>query len=90
RDVMFPLPAELRGSSGPGTLMVRPEDVEIGTEGTSLPLSARLFLGQAAEYRFPVGDTLLRAVGPPIEARAGQVLQVRFRKAKLFPVTGAG
>ncbi|WP_224242306.1 ABC transporter ATP-binding protein [Hyalangium gracile] len=88
REVVFPLPEELRGSTGPGTLMFRPEDVELGTEGTPLPLSARLFLGHAAEYRFPVGDTLLRAVGPSIEARAGQVLQVRIRKAKLFPAQG--
>jgi ABC-type Fe3+/spermidine/putrescine transport system ATPase subunit len=88
RNLVFPLPEELRGSAGTGTLVVRPEDVEIGSEGTSLPLSARLFLGHAAEYRFPVGDTLLRAVGPPLDVRAGQVLQVRFRKAKLFTAPG--
>jgi ABC-type Fe3+/spermidine/putrescine transport system ATPase subunit len=88
RDVVFPLPEELRGRTGPGTLVVRPEDVELGTEGTPLPLSARLFLGHAAEYRFPVGDTLLRVVGPSLEVRAGQVLPVRIRKAKLFPPTG--
>jgi ABC-type Fe3+/spermidine/putrescine transport system ATPase subunit len=82
---VFPLPAELHGRPGPGTLVVRPEDVELGAEGTPLPLSARLFLGHAAEYRFPVGDTLLRAVGPSREVRAGQVLPVRLRKAKLFP-----
>jgi iron(III) transport system ATP-binding protein len=90
RELMFGLPEELRGRAGPGTLVVRPEDVEIGTEGTPLPLSARLFLGHAAEYRFPVGDTLLRAVGPPLDVRAGQVLQVRLRKAKLFPAPGPG
>ena len=82
---MFPLPEELRGRSGPGTLVFRPEDVEVGGEGTPLPLSARLFLGHAAEYRFPVGDTLLRVVGPPSRCAPGQVLQVRIRKAKLFP-----
>ncbi|MBN1208678.1 MAG: ABC transporter ATP-binding protein [Myxococcaceae bacterium] len=87
RDVVFPLPAELHGRGGPGTLVFRPEDVELGTEGTPLPLSARLFLGHAAEYRFPVGDTLLRVVGPPIEVRAGQVLRVSLRKARLFPGT---
>jgi ABC-type Fe3+/spermidine/putrescine transport system ATPase subunit len=85
KDTVFSLPEELRGSTGPGTLVFRPEDVEVGGEGTSLPLSARLFLGHAAEYRFPVGDTLLRVVGPSVEARAGQLLQVRIRKAKLFP-----
>jgi iron(III) transport system ATP-binding protein len=90
RNLAFPLPEELRGRTGQGTLVVRPEDVEIGPEGTSLPLSARLFLGHAAEYRFPVGDTLLRAVGPPLDVRAGQTLQVRFRKAKLFPGPGQG
>lgn len=87
RDIVFPLPEALRGSTGPGSLMFRPEDVEIGSEGTPLPLSARLFLGHAAEYRFPVGDSLLRVVGPPLEVRAGQVLQVRLRKAKLFPAS---
>jgi iron(III) transport system ATP-binding protein len=85
RDIVFALPPELAGRTGPGTLMVRPEDLELGEEGTPLPLSARLFLGSAAEYRFPIGDTLLRVVGPPREARAGQVLPVRIRKAKLFP-----
>lgn len=65
--------------------MVRPEELELSPEGTALPLSARLFLGYAAEYRFPVGDTLLRVVGPAQEARAGQMLKVRIRSAKLFP-----
>ncbi len=90
RDITFALPEELRGSTGPGTLVFRPEDVEVGGEGTPLPLSARLFLGHAAEYRFPVGDTLLRVVGPPLDIRAGQVLQVRIRKAKLFPAPALG
>jgi iron(III) transport system ATP-binding protein len=90
KQLVFPLPEELRAHTGPGTLVVRPEDVEIGAEGTPLPLSARLFLGHAAEYRFPVGDTLLRAVGPALDVRAGQVLQVRFRKAKLFPTAVGG
>nr|BDT38338.1 ABC transporter ATP-binding protein [Myxococcus sp. MH1] len=69
---------------GPTTLVVRPEDVELGEHGTPLPLSARLFLGHAAEYRFPVGSTLLRAVAPPLEVRAGQTLHVRLRKVRLF------
>jgi len=80
----FALPPETRGGDGPATLVVRPEDVELGGDGTPLPLSARLFLGHAAEYRFPVDGTLLRAVGPRVEARAGQTLHVRFRKARLF------
>jgi iron(III) transport system ATP-binding protein len=84
RELAFALPPEARSGNGPGTLVVRPEDLELGEEGTPLPLSARLFLGHAAEYRFPVGDALLRVVGPPREARAGQVLKLRIRKAKVF------
>lgn len=84
RELAFALPPETRGGPGPGTLVVRPEDLEIGEEGTPLPLSARLFLGHAAEYRFPAGDALLRVVGPPREVRAGQVLKLRIRKAKVF------
>ncbi|MDY7231472.1 ABC transporter ATP-binding protein [Hyalangium rubrum] len=84
RDVVFALPSEGSHRPGPCTLVVRPEDLDLGEDGTPLPLSARLFLGHAAEYRFPVGDTLLRVVGPPIEVRAGQMLKVRIRKAKLF------
>ncbi|MFY1826774.1 ABC transporter ATP-binding protein [Myxococcus fulvus] len=81
---VFTLPAETPAPSGPTTLVVRPEDVELGEHGTPLPLSARLFLGHAAEYRFPVGSTLLRAVAPPLEVRAGQTLHVRLRKVRLF------
>jgi iron(III) transport system ATP-binding protein len=84
RELAFALPPEVQASTGPGTLVVRPEDLEIGAEGTPLPLSARLFLGYAAEYRFPVGDSLLRVVGPPLDVRAGQVLKLRLRKAKVF------
>jgi iron(III) transport system ATP-binding protein len=83
-DATFPLPPGVAGTDGPCTLVIRPEDLELGAEGTSLPLSARLFLGHAAEYRFPVGGSLLRVVGPPREVRAGEVLPVRIRKAKLF------
>ncbi|MFP2930766.1 ABC transporter ATP-binding protein [Pyxidicoccus sp. 3LG] len=85
-DAVFPLPPGTAvGPEGPCTLVVRPEDLELGGEGTLLPLSARLFLGHAAEYRFPVGGTLLRVVGPPREARAGDELAVRIWKAKVFP-----
>lgn len=83
-DALFPLPAGTVGPEGPCTLVVRPEDLELGGEGTLLPLSARLFLGHAAEYRFPVGGTLLRVVGPPRDVRAGELLAVRIWKAKLF------
>ncbi|MCI0570119.1 MAG: ABC transporter ATP-binding protein [Myxococcaceae bacterium] len=80
----FVLPPGLHARNGSATLVVRPEDLELGAEGTELPLSARLFLGHAAEYRFPLGDTLLRAVGPVLDVRPGQTLRVRVRKARLF------
>ncbi|RKH24208.1 ABC transporter ATP-binding protein [Corallococcus praedator] len=81
----FELPPELHGRSGPGTLVVRPEELELGASGTPLVLSARLFLGHAAEYRFPVGDAFLRVIGPALEGvRAGQTLNVRLRKATVF------
>ncbi|NOK38340.1 ABC transporter ATP-binding protein [Corallococcus exercitus] len=82
-ELAFDLP--LAAKSGPGTLVVRPEDLELGDTGTPLVLSARLFLGHAAEYRFPVGDAFLRVIGPALEGvRAGQALRVRVRKATVF------
>ncbi|WP_375759097.1 ABC transporter ATP-binding protein [Corallococcus exercitus] len=82
-ELAFDLPMEAKG--GPGTLVVRPEDLELGDTGTPLVLSARLFLGHAAEYRFPVGDAFLRVIGPALEGvRAGQTLRVRVRKATVF------
>ncbi|GMU06033.1 ABC transporter ATP-binding protein [Corallococcus caeni] len=82
-DTAFDLPSDAKG--GPGTLVVRPEDLELGDTGTPLVLSARLFLGHAAEYRFPVGDAFLRVIGPALEGvRAGQTLRVRVRKATVF------
>ncbi|MFY2561063.1 ABC transporter ATP-binding protein [Corallococcus terminator] len=83
---VFQLPADTLARPGPATLVVRPEDLELGEQGTSLPLSARLFLGHAAEYRFPVDGALLRVVGPPLEVRPGQTLKVHLRKARLFSV----
>ncbi|NBD12025.1 ATP-binding cassette domain-containing protein [Corallococcus sp. c25j21] len=84
-EVSFELPTEVGARSGPGTLVVRPEDLELGESGTPLVLSARLFLGHSAEYRFPVGDAFLRVVGPALDGvRAGQPLRVRVRKATLF------
>ena len=82
----FELPEGLQvGGDGPATLVVRPEDVVVGVEGTPLVLSARLFLGGAVEYRFPLGERLVRAVGPALaEARAGQVLGVRVRRGRVF------
>ncbi|MFB1478972.1 ABC transporter ATP-binding protein [Corallococcus sp. RDP092CA] len=82
-ETVFDLPAQAK--PGPGTLVVRPEDLELGEAGTPLVLSARLFLGHAAEYRFPVGDVFLRVIGPALEGvRAGQTLRVRVRKATVF------
>lgn len=83
--VVFPLPPGTAATPGAATLVVRPEDVELGEHGTPLPLSARLFLGSAAEYRFPVDGTLLRVVAPPLDVRTGQSLRVRIRQARLFP-----
>ncbi|WP_223646155.1 ABC transporter ATP-binding protein [Corallococcus sp. EGB] len=82
-ELLFDLP--LQAKPGPGTLVVRPEDLELGATGTPLVLSARLFLGHAAEYRFPVGDAFLRVIGPALDGvRAGQTLRVRVRKATVF------
>ncbi|AFE09945.1 ABC transporter ATP-binding protein [Corallococcus coralloides DSM 2259] len=82
-ETAFDLPVDAK--PGPGTLVVRPEDLELGETGTPLVLSARLFLGHAAEYRFPVGDAFLRVIGPALEGvRAGQTLRVRVRKATVF------
>jgi len=83
---VFQLPADTLARPGPATLVVRPEDLALGELGTSLPLSARLFLGHATEYRFPVDGTLLRVVAPPLEVRPGQTLKVQLRKARLFSV----
>ncbi|MBN8467760.1 ABC transporter ATP-binding protein [Corallococcus exiguus] len=84
-ETAFELPMDAK--PGPGTLVVRPEDLELGETGTPLVLSARLFLGHAAEYRFPVGDAFLRVIGPALEGvRAGQTLRVRVRKATVFGV----
>ncbi|NTX07387.1 ABC transporter ATP-binding protein [Myxococcus sp. CA051A] len=83
---VFQLPADTSAPPGPATLVVRPEDLALGEQGTPLPLSARLFLGHAAEYRFPVDGTLLRVVAPPLEVRPGQTLKVQLRKARLFSV----
>ncbi|QSQ12333.1 ABC transporter ATP-binding protein [Myxococcus landrumensis] len=82
---VFSLPPEVSATHGAATLVVRPEELELGGHGTPLPLSARLFLGYAAEYRFPVDGTLLRVVAPPLDVRPGQTLPVRIRQARLFP-----
>ncbi len=84
--IAFALPPDLPATQGAqGTLVVRPEELAIDAEGTPLPLSARLFLGHATEYRFPLGPSLLRVVGPPTDARAGAPLGIRIRRARFFP-----
>ncbi len=83
-DSAFELPDGVEGNQGAASLVIRPEDLAVGSIGTPLVLSARLFLGGSTEYRFLVGDRLLRVVGPPIEARAGQPLKVRVLRGKLF------
>jgi iron(III) transport system ATP-binding protein len=81
----FELPDGLDGPDGPCTLVVRPEDLQVGEAGTPLTLSARLFLGHSMEYRFPLGDRPLRAVGAARDARPGSVVGVRVAKGTLFP-----
>jgi ABC-type Fe3+/spermidine/putrescine transport system ATPase subunit len=81
----FALPAAIAGATGPGTLAVRPADLRVGDGDVPLTLSARLFLGHAVEYRFPFGDGLLRAVGPPCDAKAGDRIGVRVDGATFFP-----
>ncbi len=81
----FVLPPGVAAVEGPSTLAVRAEELELGGEGPSLPLLARLFLGSATEYRFTLGDTVLRVVGPAREARPGESLTVSLRHARLYP-----
>jgi ABC-type Fe3+/spermidine/putrescine transport system ATPase subunit len=76
----FALPEGTNATPGPATMAVRPEDVRLGS-GTALPLTARLFLGSTTEYRFALGDTVLRAQGPAVESPAS----LHFSKVRLFP-----
>jgi iron(III) transport system ATP-binding protein len=85
-DVRFPLPAGTSAKPGPATLVVRPEDLEIRDEGPRLTLSARLFLGSATEYRFLLGDRVLRAVGPHRDdATPSARLPLRLARVRLYP-----
>jgi iron(III) transport system ATP-binding protein len=82
----FPLPAGTAAAEGPATLAVRPEDVKVGEGGAPLPLSARLFLGSTTEYRFRLGEVVLRGQGPALAGAApGSALGVHFSKVRLFP-----
>jgi iron(III) transport system ATP-binding protein len=83
--VALPLPDSL-AASGAGTLVLRPEDVRVFQGGPSLPLAARLFVGSAAEYRFQVGDAVLRALGAPdAPGAAGDAVPVSLERALFFP-----
>jgi iron(III) transport system ATP-binding protein len=85
-ETRFELPMALRGSApGPSTLVVRPEDLRVDDVGTPLLLSARLFLGHSAEYRFALAERLIRATGPVRSARAGESLRLSIVQARLFP-----
>ncbi|MEW5737738.1 MAG: ABC transporter ATP-binding protein [Myxococcota bacterium] len=85
-EVRFALPPGTTAAEGPATLVVRPEDLHLGGDGPALPLSARLFLGSATEYRFLLGDRVLRAVGPPQEgATPSSRWPVRLARVRLYP-----
>ncbi|HEX4621287.1 MAG TPA: ABC transporter ATP-binding protein, partial [Myxococcaceae bacterium] len=83
-ETRFALPDGLAASNGPATLVVRAEELALDRSGTPLPLTARLFLGHAVEYRFALGDQLLRSVGLPMDARPGARVGVRLRAGRLF------
>ena len=80
----FALPADMTAKAGPGTLVVRAEDLEVGISGTALPMSARLFLGHATEYRFALGGGSLRATGPHLTIDEPRLT---IKRAKLFAPT---
>ena len=82
---VFELPAGVTASDGPATLAVRAEELELGGTGASLPLLARLFLGSATEYRFSLGESVLRVVGPARDARTGETVAVSIRHARIYP-----
>jgi iron(III) transport system ATP-binding protein len=83
----FALPEGLEAPAGAAVLAVRPEAVELGGEGPSLPLLARLFLGNATEYRLQLGDAVLRVVGPARELAPGQSVNVSLRAAHCYPLS---
>lgn len=82
---VFPLPPGTDARPGPATLAVRPEELALEAPGPSLLLQARLFLGSSTEYRFPVGDTVLRVVGPTRAVNPGQAVTVGLTHARLYP-----
>lgn len=72
--------------NGPTTLVVRSEDIVIGSEGTPLTLQAKLFLGSTTEYRFTLGTNVLRVTGPSIEGlKPAATASVTIKSVRLFP-----
>jgi iron(III) transport system ATP-binding protein len=81
----FELPAGTSAPSGPMTIAVRTEDIVVGATGPSLTLQAKLFLGSTTEYRFALGQQVLRATGPAVEGlKPAQAAGVSFRAVRLF------
>jgi len=88
RESRFTLPAEVSTANAEGVLAVRPEDflVTLGQGGgePELTLSARLFAGQQVEYRFMVGEAVLRCMGPPLAVSPGAKVRVSIARALFF------
>ena len=82
---VFELPAGVTAPEGPSTLAVRAEELVLGGTGPSLNLLARLFLGSSTEYRFAIGDSVLRVVGPARDAKPGEAVAVSLQHARLYP-----
>ena len=81
----FELPPGTAVTPGPVTVVVRTEDVAVGGTGPSLTLQAKLFLGSTTEYRFALGQQVLRSTGPAIDGlKPAQVAAVSFRAVRLF------
>ncbi len=81
----FALPGAVTAADGPATLAVRAEELELGGTGPSLPLLASLFLGSATEFRFALGESVLRVVGPARAVKPGESVRVALKHARLYP-----
>ncbi|MDP3233515.1 MAG: ABC transporter ATP-binding protein [Myxococcales bacterium] len=81
----FELPPRTAVTPGPVTVVVRTEDVAVGGTGPALTLQAKLFLGSTTEYRFALGQQVLRSTGPAIDGlKPAQAAAVSFRAVRLF------
>ncbi len=83
-EYRFALPDSVTAIDGPGTLAVRPEEIKLSSGGTALPLLARLFLGSTTEYRFALGEAVLRVVGPALTITPGQSMGLLLKHARLY------